>query len=1009
MSAASTQKMIHAPLVLLVLVVGWALGASAATAAERSDDVIVVPRDGQVEDSGHVEVRVRAASSPSAIEARLNGVDVGDQFGPGPSGQRSLDASVSAGLRRGENVLRVTARDADGVERRETVRFDVRTTDPLVGAGVDQRIPVGGTIELEGIVRPGAAGEPTAPRWSVEPGGREAGSGELRSPDGLTAKFTPLKPGRYTIELDDDNDDNDDKDEDDDPADTVQLTATPGPLVSIKTAWASGESPGMRIDGKTLRADVPASYSGIGVQIVDLDRATLRVLSNKTYTLHEVDEIPQDLGKLDPTHLVAVAQYEFGGDGDPIRPDLYTSIGVTSKHSLSGFSAIGVPGMNPGEAYQRDDPYVDTAGGTDGYLLLDQHSNYAFAPALRIPFSYGPQPGAPCQPCSPENGFRVTIADALTGDPVDGGIGFFSTNGRDLTAAQMAAQANAMASFLHSAAPGSLVTVESVTNQQQGESESRAAVGPIDGASMTRLADAIASVGGTHDVFNRAALQHGTAAVGQRQYTLVGWDGGGEGNGEEAGAGINGAPASPTLSGILRPNRQSQLRPSATTDDGAAADTLADMVMQRPSDDWMCGKVACSQAPGVAAAISYLGLRVSQLGSDPRAAYGTHRWDADQMLAITSAITAMQPPAALDEPAKPSEPGKRPKLKQAPKFDSADFATAKAQLLKELGWVANVRGYMQQLSAPFSDSQLPTYIKVQDIADAVFKDTQTPKGLTAFDFLDLTKILLALADPITGDVSGEIGSLIDLGQWASGTTDKGKPTYADVKIEADQVATRLVQQTGAIADQLAVLGDVIVSDPKKLGYFGPSAGCNPSGTTDPPCPPALAWSTKQQELAAATLSRGIERYAYQQLMPLGYGVFKLNMQSKDAGIDTGHQGPWSTLPDTDHYKCGLYYPFSTEKPEIRARWSTSVAAQVDPSLASSPNGMWYFQSYVLAQQPGSTQQHADGPPADVLKRMFNPVSDGGLGMVPQELMSQAKPSYWEYYPNAEKDRCWFYP
>jgi hypothetical protein len=121
-----------------------ALLAPAEAGAAKGKRPVVSPRPGQVVHSATALVRVRAG----ARAVRLNGKRIGGQLGDERRGVRALRASVSHGLKRGRNVLNVRRG-----KRATTVRFRVRPDGPLVGAGLDRQVAVGGPVDLKGLVR----------------------------------------------------------------------------------------------------------------------------------------------------------------------------------------------------------------------------------------------------------------------------------------------------------------------------------------------------------------------------------------------------------------------------------------------------------------------------------------------------------------------------------------------------------------------------------------------------------------------------------------------------------------------------------------------------------------------------------------------------------------------------------------------------------------------------------------------------------------------------------------
>src|SRR4051812_9630518 len=107
------------PLLVLIVTLLALLGVS--TPAIAAGRLVVSPRSGATED-GTAHLRVRAGER-ATLTARLNGRDISKDFDATRRGVRTLDASVSHGLRHGRNVLRVTVQRPTGATRRRTVRF----------------------------------------------------------------------------------------------------------------------------------------------------------------------------------------------------------------------------------------------------------------------------------------------------------------------------------------------------------------------------------------------------------------------------------------------------------------------------------------------------------------------------------------------------------------------------------------------------------------------------------------------------------------------------------------------------------------------------------------------------------------------------------------------------------------------------------------------------------------------------------------------------------------------
>ena len=345
------------PLLVVVVAVLAFLGVS--TPAIAAGRLVVSPRNGATED-GTARLRVTAGER-ATLTARLNGKDISKDFGETRRGTRTLDASISHGLRHGRNVLRVTVQRPTGATRRKTVRFTVPASVPLVGAGRDERAVAGKPMELEGRVT-GARGPV---RWKVVDGPR----GRLASAAGRTADFTPTEPGTYTLQL-----------TAGDVSDTVEVDAGYGPLVPVDTQAVdpTTNEPAIRVGGNYY-----TTVNKTGTQVLVLDRKTLQRYEDNTWMT--VAQIKQDLGELNDSVLVIAVQRTamdltgaFAGIGVPAAASA-TGSGVT-------FSAVGIPGLAAGQANwmngaSRASGDAGVPGRMTGYLSPDSYDNYGYIPA----------------------------------------------------------------------------------------------------------------------------------------------------------------------------------------------------------------------------------------------------------------------------------------------------------------------------------------------------------------------------------------------------------------------------------------------------------------------------------------------------------------------------------------------------------------------------------------------------------------------------------------------------
>ena len=114
--------------------------------------LVLSPRAGQVVRANSVQIRLQRPGSRYVIRARLNGASIQGSSAGQTTRVRTLNASISHGLRRGANVLRVQLLQGAIVVRSATVRFKVTPSRALVGAGRDRFVVVGQPVDLRGRI-----------------------------------------------------------------------------------------------------------------------------------------------------------------------------------------------------------------------------------------------------------------------------------------------------------------------------------------------------------------------------------------------------------------------------------------------------------------------------------------------------------------------------------------------------------------------------------------------------------------------------------------------------------------------------------------------------------------------------------------------------------------------------------------------------------------------------------------------------------------------------------------
>lgn len=972
---------------LAAAAVGLAAVAVPADAAKRAR-LVIAPGKGDVTRTHRVLIRVRSSDLANALSVKLNGVQIGGDFDRARRGIRTLRASISHGLRPGRNVLRVRVRTRYSGTRRATVRFFDRRGRPFVGAGRDRRLVVGRRALLAGGLRKGRRSKLS---WRIVRAphrrtalnavtGRTRAKARLTSRVGRTAGFRPRTPGRYLLELTHGRGRGA-------VVDRVAVDAVPpNPLVPIDTGV--GNDP-ISIGAQTfpVRPELPHF-----IQVVVLDRKTLKVESHTGYP-DDGQALLHDLSQLDDSKLVVVSVRIV--NNRPFSDDLTNalkSIGVPDlgrqSPAVQRYAAIGVPGLKPGSADYTVTKHTGPFAGAplQGYLTPDQYKNYGFVATARQEFTLGAQDTLGCRDACdvPLAGLRMTIRDPYTYDVLASRA--YQTSG----AAEAPENVRLMASDLRAASvdnPGAVVLIQTVSNPYNDEY--LPPVSPtVDKDSMVLLADAVAAAGGTRNAFNRAVTVRGTAASHGHVYQLVGWLGAGEGQGVEAAAGVDGAGDAPVISGALRPGRNSQFRPTEAVESVEYSNALADLAMQPPTTRW-----PLDDNPGARAALSYIARKAdTSLGPDPRGAYWTQ--DLKNTEGLIREVKDVPYPGDMQG--------------GATLFSRDEFAVAKQQLVKELGWVGKVHDYITGLAQPYGTGRaLVGWATIQDIADDITKAANPDPGKVGVNWLEIVDAILSLIPELGPEESAAkrgiqiLGSIGEFGLQTYGATGEGgEPSDGTVEVEVNRLGAELINQANQSEQTLRALERVILSDPKKLNELGENAGCNP---TNPDCP--SQWAQLDDAETSANVYWGVARLGYLKLMPLGFRVYAT---VREGDFQSRHFVR-PTAPDLKNYSCSTGYPWYYY-PDL-ARSSESLLTELDPQ-----NGDSGWDSFVFSRYSAS-DAHGAPPPKDLLDRLFNPLSpsgdprEGGLALtftqfaLPELLASPDHRNYWWVSEASERGRC----
>ena len=743
------------------------------------------------------------------------------------------------------------------------------------------------------------------------------------------------------------------------------------------------------LGGETLEealAELGPFFKDDWLQVLVLDRATLGFVSNKTYTCSSYpfncgSQVATDLKKLDDTKLViAVSQPGFTHPYD-LQAALgsigFPNLSAEQKFALSNapdgvVSVIGVPGLRAGQAQARIVPDGKAGDGDmNGFLTPDQYFNFTWLPKERVPFDTRSTAGdqATVQigdhtykmdtSCCKGRGFFIQVLDGHTLAPLDGGIwrGTFDTGCPGERPPELCPAGDEgfkmrdMTDLLQSVQSGDIVVITDYGPPQvPALSTASSARGE---ARLRDLASAVASVGGTHHAFNVA----GTAT--NSHYSLIGWGGAGEGNGEETSTQKNPSTGDARIRGVLAPDRQSLFKPVTASALDEPPDALAELMVQAPGRE----KWPLDGDPGAQNAIAYIGSHNDRLGPNPRSAYWTQPFDQATWSAIARQVHDLDYPGAGNG------------------FNEDEFKSARNELVQEINWVGDVRAYLKDLSSPFADNGLSSWANLTTITDRVKDALKPPDHRIQMLVLDIAGGVLSIGGVAAGPVV-EFVSVAYETTLQYLTQDRDGGDAETITGNANELAARLVSSLQDAQAGFRNMGNIIVSDYDKLKTVGTLGGCS---STSANCPPEWQFSQRDQQQASAAAYKSIESEFTQELMRLAFPAYTLNPRGN-------HRAPNGQVSnDAKDFPCfgrgflPAFYPFRNEPDNGQVALLQEAPDQYDVlALGNLSN---------LSIIPINLDPNM--PPRAVLGRMFAPLDKtldpraGGLGINKADFMISA--------------------
>ncbi len=744
--------------------------------------------------------------------------------------------------------------------------------------------------------------------------------------------------------------------------------------VGVSGAGSQESDYSVQVGGTTYVASPLPSVSGQqptgGFQVVVLDRATLALVSNQTFSTgfnSETTSCAQQavtgdyLKSLSSSNLVIVSSVLFPVLWSSCSPAALVAgieaLGGTAKGVLTGssYSLVGIGGVGVNNGWEQVLFNLDLIGQPgpriSGYLVQDVHSNYTFLspafvkvvtrttdgsnnPAIQVESGANTTTyTAPALPAGALGGYQVLMLDRLTLQPLGQSNQSYATNAGDTTEScqQQAAMAAALSNAANDYGAGQLVNAIVIVSSIL---DPGALVDPTTcgyPSSAPSLADGIGAVGGTG-----AALGAGV------NYSLI--------------SGLPTTGLAPEASSLITPGTQAQLTAILQPDHqslyapvngdvlgtGSVSYDLYGVIAQ-PPQDW---PVPAAGASGQAAAFQYVSYILqcpSSLPAAPpppptsfpacasggqsdcaniRAQYCTLNPRTNLWQSAVQALSYGGVPAAYQQ-----------------QFSALDFAAVQTQLggnpsqgqQGEFGYVDLVSNTLLNNTLTFVwDLAVGQTTSLSAVLEEVEANANPSKSSNVtVDTLEAAQAMVyvgsafaAFADPEIQAALGLTSTAIGIGLDLSTSSAGGSGTTVQTEVE-DLASVLFDQTTGLFAQSLtgvAQLFNIVLSDWGKLQAAGQHVQAGDAGWTWP--------DTSEGQLIAA-MTPAFEISFYQNLLPIASDiVFFEDVKFSDPGDyqwDTQAcercepicQTPYSGAPSYDYWNSGgnIYlldpYPSST--------------------------------------------------------------------------------------------------
>jgi hypothetical protein len=874
--------------------------------------------------------------------------------------------SATHGLRYGVNRLRIlVAEPKQGRYALVRRRFRIRRGRPLAAAGYDVGTRLGGRVRLDGRRSRVAGGRPDH-SWRIV--SRPRGSRvELRRAGSARPFLKPDRQGRYVIRntvrargkagrvsTDD-----------------VTLTSAPEPLlIPFQGLTVDGGQAGIQVGGTFFRNPSP---TGRSMQWLTLNRLTLDPSTAQNNWLDGTGSGANGLNTLTQAlsggNLNQLVILSFpGGSGPPVQQDQIDAfnsalaaigVGPISSDVLQAQNKLVIAGVPTGGSGSGQYIHGGAAtNGLTGWLMPDGTPAPSGANRFRVqperpPFSTSSASTATTNtmsvrdqqvsdtlPAGATGGFQVVLIDPTDFTVVDHRA--FPTNGL----ADVVSGPTAMAQYLNEhASSATNVAVQSigqVTDPQPPENPN--SPNPGDDAWRAMVSALTAYGANPHTLYSangRYAFVGGTkldkSDVAQSSSTVV----------IDPSTGKN---QSGTLGGRVGMRDDGYFTPAAVDASKSFAFALYDIAFKPPTP-WPhtlgAPGVTPAEATQYAAALDYIttnlpllsgwapDVRRSYVGNDD-IVYADSRQDLIGMQYPGSTTTCGTASASQQPPG------------QVARFTLEQFCQVNRDLQKEFEYLDAVKALFNAWSDALNRSANQEQVDLNQIGTNIINTIDRPIG----------------GAEVGWTLGGFVGNMISAGLVLNPTVEplavweglvvvyelirelvsdpSGFPLGEQIQDEVDSLSLDVATRLSDAAMGLDGLRDVITSDAGRLSTLG-TAAFGPGWAID-------------TEKIAATLTLSADAFFYGELMPIAYDTVWYLKPSNDGDNTT----------DTCE---GLFFthPWRGTPPSAQMQWSFGFNSDFGPQRS----GLFLL---------GKTGAGTDYAPQNLSDRMFQPLSQSGLGV-----------------------------